>query len=203
MNEKNIGTFAPRLRAEREKLGLSQVEMAEKLGITARTQRNYEMGTRVPDADYLISASKVGVDLAFLLHGTDASDAGDEAETALLHIESAFGLKREDLQRAVAMGLLGEEARNGSAYGMDPEILFSELRQCSPVIQAIFDRETSIDTGLLTEILVGIDAALEENKLTLTPAKKAQTVAMLYRFYKPDGKVLPGMIEETVKLTAS
>lgn len=40
--------FKDRLKQERIKNGLTQVELAQKVGVTARTIQNYEMGERTP-----------------------------------------------------------------------------------------------------------------------------------------------------------
>lgn len=61
--------FGERLRAERERLGLGQQEMAEKCGVTMRSQRNYEKGERQPDAAYLAAFTALGGDVLFLLTG--------------------------------------------------------------------------------------------------------------------------------------
>ena len=46
-----------RIREERKRLGLTQVQFAEIAGVQPTTQINYEKGTRTPDAGYL---EKVG-----------------------------------------------------------------------------------------------------------------------------------------------
>ena len=199
INNENTGTVGSRLRLQREKLGLSQVEFSRKLGITARSQRNYETGTRVPDAEYLIAASKIGVDLVRVLHG----DYGDSEHHELndvayiLSIEQAFGMSHEDLAEAIDSALIDD---NVNAY--DPEILLREFRRRSPIVQAILDRENGLDTGMLADILVGVEAILLSHDLAIESTKKAKTVAMLYRAFKASGKVDPAMIDEAVTLAA-
>ena len=58
-----------RLREEREALGLSQQALAERCGITARSQRNYESGERLPDAGYLAAIAAAGADVLYILTG--------------------------------------------------------------------------------------------------------------------------------------
>lgn len=200
IDSENTGTIGSRLRLQREKLGLSQVEIAEKVGITARSQRNYETGTRVPDAEYLIAVSKIGVDLVHVLHGdygdSEHHDLNDVAY--ILSIEQAFGMSHEDLAEAIDIALIDDSV---NAY--DPELLLREFRRRSPIVQAILDRENGLDTGLLADILVGVDAILLSHELTIESIKKAKAVAMLYRAFKVSGKVDQAMIEEAVKLVAS
>ena len=47
----DISVFSKRLRSEREKLGLKQKEMAEKLNMPSNTYNGYETGKRIPALD--------------------------------------------------------------------------------------------------------------------------------------------------------
>lgn len=75
-----------RLLAERERMGLSQQQLADACGITIRSQRNYEKGERAPDSDYLSAFAEVGGDVLFVLTGNPQSTnlAVDPAEQVLL-----------------------------------------------------------------------------------------------------------------------
>ncbi|MFN3987604.1 MAG: helix-turn-helix domain-containing protein [Rhodocyclaceae bacterium] len=68
-----MGTFVPsigeRLLEERERLGLSQSELAERCGVTMRSQRNYEKGERQPDASYLAALATARADVLYVLTG--------------------------------------------------------------------------------------------------------------------------------------
>lgn len=56
-------TPGARLRAARERLGLSQRELAERLGITQQSYAQYESGARVATLDWLHAvATTVGID---------------------------------------------------------------------------------------------------------------------------------------------
>lgn len=61
--------FGERLRAERERLGLGQQELAAKCDVTMRSQRNYEKGERQPDAAYLAALTALGGDVLYVLTG--------------------------------------------------------------------------------------------------------------------------------------
>jgi transcriptional regulator with XRE-family HTH domain len=199
MNNEETGTIGSRLKVQREKLGLSQAEVAEKAGITARSQRNYETGTRVPDAGYLIAVSRIGIDLVHVLHGGygDRADHDKNDVAFIMAIEQAFGISHDDLAEAIDISLVDD---NVNAF--DPELLMREIRLRSPIVQAIIDRESGLDTDLLTGIFVGVDASLLSHGLKIESTRKAQAVAMLYRSFKASGKVDPAMIEEAVKLAA-
>ena len=64
-----------RLREVREALGLSQQALAERCGTTARSQRNYESGERLPDAAYLAAIAAAGADVLYILTGQRAGGA--------------------------------------------------------------------------------------------------------------------------------
>ena len=58
-----------RLLEERERLGLNQTALAERCGITMRSQRNYEKEERFPDASYLAAFAALGADILYILTG--------------------------------------------------------------------------------------------------------------------------------------
>lgn len=72
-----------RLFEERKRLKLSQMAMGEIGGVHSNAQRNYEKGTRNPDAAYLSAVAAKGVDVLYVLTGqrsrTEASLTPDEA----------------------------------------------------------------------------------------------------------------------------
>lgn len=67
--------FSERLRTERERLVLSQQALAEKCGVTARSQRNYESGERNPDSAYLAAIAAAGADVLYILTGQRSGGA--------------------------------------------------------------------------------------------------------------------------------
>jgi transcriptional regulator with XRE-family HTH domain len=62
-------TFGQRLRQERDRLGLSQADFAERGGVRRTTQHIYESDTRVPDLNYLERVQEAGANLAYLVLG--------------------------------------------------------------------------------------------------------------------------------------
>lgn len=82
-----VPLFGERLRAERERLGLGQQEMADECGVTMRSQRNYEKGERQPDAAYLTAFTALGGDVLFLLAGAD-----DRKATSRSNRQTSAGL---------------------------------------------------------------------------------------------------------------
>lgn len=59
-----------RLRAERERLGQTQKELASKLKTSERTIISYEYGQTAPKLDKLILLCSLGADINFILTGT-------------------------------------------------------------------------------------------------------------------------------------
>jgi transcriptional regulator with XRE-family HTH domain len=76
-----------RIAALRRKYGLSQAELARKLGVSASAVGMYEQGRREPAADLLVNmARQFGVSTDYLLTGHPGDDQDNEALTqTLLH----------------------------------------------------------------------------------------------------------------------
>jgi transcriptional regulator with XRE-family HTH domain len=78
--------IAARLRQERERLGLTQSQLADLFGVTRFTISNYESGCRMPTADQLRAMADVGADASFVLSGAPllSSAVGHERFTKIL-----------------------------------------------------------------------------------------------------------------------
>lgn len=61
--------FGPRLREERERLGLTQRVFGDIGGVEPNAQGKYESGERTPRIDYLAALAKRGVDALYVLSG--------------------------------------------------------------------------------------------------------------------------------------
>lgn len=68
-------SIGQRLLRERERLGLTQPDLADVCGVTMRSQRNYEKGERQPDAAYLAAIATAGADVLYILTGQRAGGA--------------------------------------------------------------------------------------------------------------------------------
>jgi len=77
-----------RLRQLRSRAGLTQDQLAEKLGVSKRTQGNYESGASDAPASYLsLAARELGFDVAFIVSGiptTLPNEALSEVEDCLI-----------------------------------------------------------------------------------------------------------------------
>ena len=91
-----------RLRELRSQTGLTQDQLAEKLGVSKRTQGNYESGASDPTASYLsMAASQLGFDVPYILNGvrtTPTSDSLSEVEYSILKQYQSIP---EDDQKAI------------------------------------------------------------------------------------------------------
>lgn len=85
-----VRMLSERLKQARKELGLSQQAMADRLGISLRSQQNYESGDRVPDATYLAAIAAVGVDVLYVLTGQSGGGVSiTEGERTLLNLYNA------------------------------------------------------------------------------------------------------------------
>ena len=102
-------SISDRLTESRKALGLSQQALADHVGISARSQRNYESGERSPDADYLAALIGLGMDVIYILTGRPADGArpgqvlSAEEETLLSYFRDAS----KEVRRAALGALFG------------------------------------------------------------------------------------------------
>jgi transcriptional regulator with XRE-family HTH domain len=62
-------SFGKRLRQVRERLGMTQIQMALTGGVKRTTQHLYENDVRVPDLNYLERLKEAGADIGYLILG--------------------------------------------------------------------------------------------------------------------------------------
>ncbi|HEX8225551.1 MAG TPA: helix-turn-helix transcriptional regulator [Allosphingosinicella sp.] len=76
--------FGARLKEERRRLGLKQVEFAALVGTDMPKQSLYERGHRQLRADYLSRIAPVGIDILYVITGRRRGESlGEEATTFL------------------------------------------------------------------------------------------------------------------------
>jgi len=82
---KEMSTIGRRLAHIRAFMGLSQTEIASRLGIALRTWQYYEQNHRLPDAEVLISFIRWGLNLDWVLLGAGpaVSDGGGHMPASL------------------------------------------------------------------------------------------------------------------------
>lgn len=69
-----MDAFGERLKAERKRLGLKSMELAQIGNVGAVAQSNYERGKRHPDSVYLAAIAAVGVDVQYVLTGQRSAE---------------------------------------------------------------------------------------------------------------------------------
>uniref|UniRef100_A0A3B0LVG0 HTH cro/C1-type domain-containing protein n=1 Tax=Arsenophonus endosymbiont of Trialeurodes vaporariorum TaxID=235567 RepID=A0A3B0LVG0_9GAMM len=89
--------LAKKIKEERKRIGLTQVQFAKVAGVQPTTQVNYEKGIRVPDAAYLKKAAIAGVDVLYIITGQRTPNlngiTNDEAEIIQLYRSASLYVK--------------------------------------------------------------------------------------------------------------
>lgn len=93
-----------RLKTVRVDLDLSQQQMADKCGVTMRSQRNYEKGERLPDAAYMAALVGLNIDVQYILTGVRSSVALAPDERVLIDL---YRGSSAELKKAVLNVLTG------------------------------------------------------------------------------------------------
>lgn len=186
-----------RIAEERDRLSLSQEAFAARVGVSFSSQRRYESGSRSPSTVYLSNLRECGVDADYVLTGSRNSNM------PLHRINLALRLAISDIGEK-----LGCEPAIAQYLGSYPSLSTAIFENGDGIPDEVVDEfvkscQVHLDTELLSAILDGVDTATQAINGCLTSKKKAQAVAMLYRSFKPSGKVDPAIIEETVKLASS
>lgn len=190
-------SLGERLRAERERLHLSQAELAERLGIHRNTQVRYETDRREPDSTYLEAIRTIGIDVEYVLFGVPEGTVdcpflrslGDDARHLISLADCRYNAS-------------GRRRTSNS-------LALQHWRACQDCPKNPIKRSVSIepqvpdiDGRLLTEVIEGLEAALERMGNSPSPEKKARAVVMLYRAFRISGKVDSKIIEEAAALAS-
>lgn len=194
--------FGRRLKAERERLGLSQAVLAKACGVGKTAQYTYERGEREPSWSYMEAAEKIGVDTLYVFTGTRKGEDWAYARAykrMLVSIEILLGLDESQLDPIARMAIANEADLEDGAG----------IVETGPYNQAILDwLKTStmpdqfLDLNLLVTIIARLESTAAKLKASLTPEKKAKTTAMLYRAFKASGKVDEALIAEALTIAA-
>lgn len=117
-------TMQDRLIKERERLGLTQDQMAAAGGMKKRAYCYYESGERVPDAIFLAGVAKFGADVRFIITGEREGPlppalSADEQELLALFRSASLSVK------AAAIGAL----QGGTASGGGKVIIHGRVGQ--------------------------------------------------------------------------
>ncbi|WP_137936086.1 helix-turn-helix transcriptional regulator [Chitinivorax sp. B] len=95
--------FGTRLFSERKRLEMTQGAMAKAAGVTVLTYGNYERGTQTPNATVLANLHTIGVDVLFVLTGTQNEAVLSPDDTELLVSLNTLDTR---LRRSLVTGVL-------------------------------------------------------------------------------------------------
>ena len=113
-----MDVFGERLKAERKRLGLKSMELAQIGNVGAVAQSNYERGKRHPDSAYLAAIAAVGVDVQYVLTGQRSAEPVLTPKERLLL--AAWNAASPELQTAVlAVLATGQSGVGGVNVGRD------------------------------------------------------------------------------------
>lgn len=98
-----------RLREVRKALGLSQVEIASRCGISESAQRSFEKGRNLPGSAYLLKLVELDVDITYVLTGRVVPMDGEETD-----LVAAYRRATPEL-RAAALRTLGVAATSATS----------------------------------------------------------------------------------------
>lgn len=116
--DKDIFTFGGRLWAERDRLGIKQVDLCKALEISKTTQIQYEANKSRPDVDYLVKISELGFDLVYLLVGERGSAP---LQVDHQNLVAAYDAASEELKTAAFAVLLSGMSRDIEACKVVPD----------------------------------------------------------------------------------
>jgi len=204
--------IAERIVIERKRLGLSQAEFASKSGVSLSSQKRYEKGERDPDSSYLEAIESIGVDRFFITFGSRLDDYQSDRYTAtewlLMELSEALCLGRDGFKNEIDKLEPAVQAMTKTDDSTEIQALAKSL------VKSIFEKSPLLDLRWheIIEDLNFADCAsiverFEATQIALgkviSPPKKAQSIAMLWRVLRSGGKVDTAMIEEAIKLAAS
>lgn len=99
-HERSEPTLAARLQQERQRLNLTEAELAHKAGLDKQTLKYFEFGDLVPDATALQQLHLAGVDIGYVLLSLRSHAPDADVQALLAH----YG-KATDAGRALVRGV--------------------------------------------------------------------------------------------------
>jgi len=184
------------------RLGFSQTELAEKLGIHRNSQARYESSEREPEASYLTALEGVGIDAGYVLTGVrdDEDDVYNITVARLFVILcERLGIEFEEREKLILEAFEIEKStlqlKHGHAIATEQErklvanLMFKKMGELD-----------LIDISILSQILEGIDIAQFKLGISLTPIKKANLTVVFYQEFKASGQVDQQRIEDAIPL---
>ena len=100
-------TISERLKEERLRLGMTQLEMATAGGCKRQAQIRYESGDRSPDGDYFSAIAAAGADVNYILTGVRIPTVIDKQVEAAIKLFEGMDKK----QREAALSAITNQER--------------------------------------------------------------------------------------------
>lgn len=105
---------APRIREERERLGLTQAQLSDLTGVSRESWGKYERGIQVPGGEVLFSFAAAGADVLYILKGVRTPSSAELLPPLAHTLLCNFEKLDEDDQRAIQQ-LVKSLAMRGNA----------------------------------------------------------------------------------------
>lgn len=87
-----MGSISERLREERDRLGLTQDQVADLTEQSRKSQMRYESGDRSPNGPYFAKLAEVGVDILYVLTGSRTPPAVQQVQSFMRQNAQMFAL---------------------------------------------------------------------------------------------------------------
>lgn len=183
--------FGDRIRSERKNISLSQAEMAERAGITMRTQRNYETGVRIPDAAYLEALAHLGVDISFVVTGRQTIAPPTALQELADELAAKAGVPSAALKTMYNAKLVQTQTGDDDRVSPQP---------WNPACSTGSAANGDLDVPTLSVALTALEVHLAQRGKTLPADKKAHAVAVLYRYIRKAGQLDPSILDSLLEI---
>lgn len=190
-------SIGARLREERERLRLSQADLAEKVGVSRVTLGRYETDKRDMGSDFLDRIAKLGMESQYILTGEKLDDGQRRvrAFSKVLHILGKE-LQLDPILMNFAVEKAAEEVESDS-WQADQGVAAGVIRDMLKESQILV-----LDPDLFTEVVEAVETRLQtpQPHLFLPAWKKAQLIMLLYRASRVRRRVDIKVLDEALLL---
>lgn len=183
-----------RFREERERLGLSQAELAARLDVHRNTVARWEQSESGPPGKLLEKLREIAIDADYLVLGDHVPTDGQygaAAASVLGPLCDRMGLCFEAVQLVIE--LKAKYLRSRSFSGADSADLTEQ--ELGSLLDLLMDNSV-----LLADVLHALDDAQHALEVSVPLLKLPQVVTMLCRTFKPAGKVDEKVVQDVVSL---
>jgi transcriptional regulator with XRE-family HTH domain len=139
-----LGAVGERLKEERLRLGMKQLEFAAAGGVGKNAQINYESGERQPDSHYLQAIAAVGVDCQYILTGVRSLNLRDVQRASrddFLNPPKPQVTLQKDIDGGLLTSLLADVLRVAESYSGLREVTPTDI--AGAVVKAYLERTGS------------------------------------------------------------